>query len=137
MGTGTDLTQSLSQEIAALKAQLDQRAQEIEAREQYVAKLEHENHVLRKLVFGPRSEKDGIDLSLAAAGRQPLLFVQEIALAAKRLAEEKQLTATVELKSEGFGPRRHGRRKLFPIFCRAWKPRSRSSQCNGCAAARR
>lgn len=107
MGTGPDLTQSLWTEIAALKAQLDQRAQ-------YVAKLEHENHVLRKLVFGPHTEKESIDLSLAAAGRQPFLFVQEIALAAKRLAEEKHLTATVELKSEGGSPRRHGRRKLLP-----------------------
>ena len=101
-------------EIAALKARLEVRAQESEAREQYVAKLEHENHVLRKMVFGPRTEKESVDLSLAAAGRQPFLFVQEIALAAQRLAEEKGVTASLELKSEGTAPRRHGRRKQFP-----------------------
>ena len=121
MGTGEELTQSLWREIAALKANLEERerllAQRdalIARRDELVAKLEHQVATLTKLVFGPRSEKQSVDLTLAAAGRQPFLFLQEIALSAKKLAEEKQIQATVTLVSEGKPAPRHGRRKLFP-----------------------
>jgi transposase len=121
MGTSRELTDSQWREIAALKADLLERdrllAQRdvlLQKRDELVAKLEHQVATLTKLVFGPRSERQIVDLSLAAAGRQPFLFLQEIALAAKKLAEEKEVRATVTLVSEEKPAPRHGRRKLFP-----------------------
>ena len=108
--------QAVWSEIAALKAELDRRAHELSARELRIEQLEHQVATLRKLVFGPRSEQDrtAVDQSLAVAGRQPFLFIEEIALAAKRLAEEKELKATVELNREAKPARRRGRRTSFP-----------------------
>ena len=84
MTSGSNLTptmvtaQALWSEIAALKAELD-------AREQLIGRLEHQVAALRKLVFGPRSERDcqAVDQALSVAGRQPFLFLEEIALEAK------------------------------------------------------
>jgi len=115
--------QSQWREIAALKAALLERDRLLAERDAHlrrqdelVAKLEHEVTTLKKLVFGPRSEKQSHDdlAALTAAGRQPFLFLQEIALSAKKLAEEKQIQATVTLVSEEKPAPRHGRRKLFP-----------------------
>jgi transposase len=98
------------QQNAALLAQLALRDREIASLRGNIAKLEHNVAVLTKMVFGPRSEKSAVDPA-AANGRQGHLFLEEIAAAAKALAEEKQVVATVELKSEGTpsAPRR-GRR---------------------------
>jgi transposase len=105
--------QQLLAEIAALKAAFKV---ELDAREQRINALEHQITTLKRVVFGPRSEKDrdGVDRSLAVAGRQPFLFVEEIARAAQRLAEEQSLIATVELKREGRPAPRKSRRTSFP-----------------------
>jgi transposase len=105
-------------QIATLILQLTTKDREIAALRDDVTKLhgditklEHNVAVLTKMVFGPRSEKSPVE-SAAANGRQGHLFLEEIAAAAKALAEEKQVVATVELKSEGSptAPRR-GRRQ--------------------------
>lgn len=101
--------QLLRAEIAALKATLG-------AREQRIGELEHQVTALKRMVFGPRSEKDrdAVDRELSVAGRQPFLFLEEIARSAQRLAEEQSLIATVELKREGKPAPRKPRRTSFP-----------------------
>ena len=116
MGTGEALTQSLWQENAALKAALLERARLLAQREELVAKLEHQVAVLTKLVFGPKSERqvERVDLALTAGGRQPFLFLTEIAAQAQQLAEQKQVVATVELKRAGKPAALKARRTTFP-----------------------
>ena len=85
-------------------------------RDELVAQLEQQLAVLTKMVFGPRSEKqlESVDLSLAAGGRQPFLFLKEIAAQAQKLAEEKEVVATVELKHAAKPVAKKARRTTFP-----------------------
>lgn len=98
------------QTITTREAEIARQRDEIAARDEAIARLEQHNRLLAKLVFGPSSEKRPplpIDSTL-----QGNLFLKEIAAEAARLAEQCQVTATVEVRAH-VRPRK-GRRSAFP-----------------------
>ena len=96
--------------ISTHEVEIARQRAEIAARDEAIARLEHNNQVLTKLIFGTKSEKR---LPLSADGSlQGNLFLKEIAAEAARLAEEHRVVATVEVAAH----QRHkkGRRSAFP-----------------------
>ncbi len=92
------------QQNAELLAQVVLKDREVAELRQRVSHLEHNVTVLTKMVYGPRSERSAADPTADASRLQGHLFLAEIAAAAKALAEEKQVIATVALKSDGPQP---------------------------------
>lgn len=118
--------QALLQQIDALRthvderdAQLVERDQEIETLQAHAKALEASNarllnncEVLRKLVFGPSSEKRRPAPKPEELGA--FLPFAEIIAAAKRTAEEKDAEVTVEVKAHQRTRKGKGRRSTFP-----------------------
>src|SRR4030042_4399681 len=78
---------------------IKQQAETIGHQSEEISRLEHNNEVLRKLVFGKKSEKRR---PVGEAALQGHLFFQELAAEASRLAERHGVSAT----GEGAAPRR-------------------------------
>lgn len=97
---------TLPDDITALKSLVVAHRQEI-------ARLEHNNRLLAKLVFGRSSEKGSPPASPEAV-LQGHLFAQEIAAEAARLADELGVTATVEIPAHARRVHKKGRRTSFP-----------------------
>jgi transposase len=104
-----DDVETLRSFVASL-SQAHQR--ELEQRDVRIQQLEHENRLLRRELFAPKSERrPQADVQLAP-GQMALLF-PELIEAAERLADEKLVTGSIELREHGRfeKPRR---RKQFP-----------------------
>ena len=102
----------LSTENATLRRALDTKAQEIAARDQVIAQLRHNLEVLRRMLFGPQSEKRGPALSDAEG--QQLLALGELAAQAEAAATAQDAKAKVEVTPGTEKPKKAGRRSTFP-----------------------
>ena len=99
----------LPSDVESLKALLLKERAEYEAR---IAQLEHAVNVLTKIQFTPKSERrPGAGFALGP-GQMHLLF-PELIEAAERVADEKQVEGSVEIRSRGQG-KAPKRRKYFP-----------------------
>ena len=97
--------QGLPNDLAALKAIIGEQQERI-------ARLEHENRLLRKEVFAPKSERRPSSDFALAPGQMALLF-PELVEAAERVADEMQVEGVVEVRATGqVGVPK--RRKHFP-----------------------
>jgi transposase len=99
----------LPHDIDSLRALVVAHRQTIGQQRDEIARLEHNNQVLTKLIFGRKSEKRP---PLAESALQEHLFFKEIAAEAARLAERHSVVATVEVPAHT--RRKKGRRSRFP-----------------------
>jgi transposase len=99
-------------ENAVLRSELDAKARAVAERDQEIARLRHNLEVLRKMLFGPQSEKRGAPVSDAAG--QQMLALGEVAAQAERSAQQTGATATVDVQPAAKKPKKAGRRTTFP-----------------------
>jgi len=95
----------LPSDVEALKAI-------VTAQQERIAQLEHENRLLRKEVFAPKSERRPSSDFALEPFQMHLLF-PELVEAAERVADEKSVAGEVELRSQGKA-KRPKRRIDFP-----------------------
>ena len=103
-------TFELPHDIESLKALVLAHLQTIGHQSEEIARLEHNNEILTKLIFGKKSEKRP---PIGEAAMQEHLFVQEIAAEAARLAERHGVAATVQVAAHT-RQKKNGRRSTFP-----------------------
>ena len=99
-------------ENATLRRDLDVKAREVAARDQVIAQLRHNLEVLRKMLFGPQSERRGPATSDAAG--QQMLALGELVAKAEAAAAAQGTSAKVEVKPGTEKPKKAGRRSTFP-----------------------
>lgn len=99
----------LPRDIEALKALIATHLQTIEHLSETVARLEHNNEVLRKTIFGRKSERRPPEDPGALQGA---LFLHELQEQASRLAAQHHVTATVQVTAHE--RKKKGRRSEFP-----------------------
>jgi transposase len=99
----------LPRDSESLQALVLTHLETIQRQSEEIARLEHNNQVLTKLIFGKRSEKRAPQPDNAA---QEHLFVQQIAAEAARLAERHGVAASVQVAAHT--RRKKGRRSEFP-----------------------
>ena len=102
-------------ENTTLRAQLDTRAKELAERDQEIVRLRHNLEVLRRMVFGPQSEKRGAPTPTTPG--QQRLALGEVAVAAEVAAQAQGATAKVKVSPAPVdAPKRRkaGRRATFP-----------------------
>ncbi len=125
-------TLQLPSDIDALKALVVSHVQTIEHQSETIARLEHNNQVLTKLIFGKKSEKRAASDGTAL---QQNLFFQDLAAQASRLAERHQVEATVQVAAHA--RQKKGRRSHFPEHLPVvrtvseLKPGDRTCACGG------
>jgi transposase len=85
---------------------------EVALRDERIAQLEHENRLLRKELFAPKSERRPSSGFTLAPGQMHLLY-PELIEAAERVADEKKVRGQVEIISVGQS-KAPKRRKHFP-----------------------
>ena len=98
------LPTDLPEDIEALKALVLRQHQEI-------AELQQDVRVLRRLVFGPSSERRVPPETPVLQGS---LFFREIAAEAARFAQEHRAQVTVEVQAHHRKAKKNGRRTSFP-----------------------
>lgn len=103
-------TLELPHDIETLKTLVVTHLQTITHQSETIALLKHNNEVLKKLIFGKKSEKRP---AVDQAALQESLFFQELAAEASRLAEQRGVAATVEVAAHT-RPKKKGRRSEFP-----------------------
>lgn len=99
----------LPHDADALRAIVLAHHQTIQAQRDEIARLEQDNRLLRKMVFGKKGEKRPLIPESALQGH---LFFKEIAAEAARLAERHKAAATVEVAAHT--RQKKGRRSEFP-----------------------
>jgi len=104
-----DAPHELPHDIESLRALVVAGLETIGHQSEEIARLEHNNQLLRKLVFGKKSEKRP---PVGEGALQEHLFIQEIAAEASRLAERHGVSATVEVAAHT--RKKKGRRSTFP-----------------------
>src|SRR4030042_3724211 len=104
-----DAPHELPHNIESLRVLVLTPLQTIHHQYEEIARLEHNNEVLRKLVFGKKSEKRR---PVGEAALQGHLFFQELAAEASRLAERHGVAASVEVAAHT--RKKKGRRSAFP-----------------------
>ena len=100
-------TSQLPVDIASLEEQLAEKNARI-------ADLQQQLRVLRKLIFGPRSEKRRLCEEESVPLHEGYLFARELAEEAERLAAEKNVQASVEVTRPPRPRKKTARRKKFP-----------------------
>lgn len=124
-----DLVHDLPTDPQALQALV------LKLREQ-VQRLEHDNRLLHKIAFGPKSEKRPIRVTGEGAP-QGWLFAQEIIAEAARLAEEHPADIEVTIPAHTRRRRKKGRRNSFPAELPVVRttcelaPEDRTCDCGG------
>jgi len=102
-------TPQLPDDVESLKSLIAAHLQTILEQSETIARLEHNNQILARLVFGKKSERR---LPAAGGELQQNLFVRELAAEASRLAEQRGVAATVEVVAHT--RKKKGRRSEFP-----------------------
>jgi transposase len=126
-------TFDLPHDIESLRALVLTHAETITRQSEEISRLEHNNEVLTKLIFGKKSEKRPPVGELAA---QEHLFVRELAAEASRLAERHGVEATVRVAAHQ-RQKKSGRRSTFPEHLPVvrtvseLKPEERKCACGG------
>jgi transposase len=111
---------------------IEQQSATITHQSEKIARLEHNNQVLTRLIFGKKSEKRSPAGETASQGH---LFLKEIAAEAARLAERHGVAVTVEVAAHR--RRKRGRRRDFPEHLPVvrtvseLKPEERTCACGG------
>ena len=124
-----DLTHELPTDSQALQALV------LELRER-IQRLEHNNRLLRKIAFGPSSEKRPIRVTGEGAP-QGWLFAPEIVAEAARLAETNDADVEVTIPAHTRQRRKKGRRSSFPADLPVVRttcelaPEHRTCECGG------
>jgi transposase len=124
-----DLAQDLPTDPEALQALV------LKLREQ-IQRLEHNNRLLHKIAFGPKSEKRPIHVT-GEGLPQGWLFAQEIIAEAASLAEKNAAEITVSIPAHKRRRGKNGRRKNFPAELPVVRttcelpPESRTCDCGG------
>lgn len=122
----------LPDDIESLKALVVTHLQTIESQSEKISELAHTNELLRKLVFGKKSERRP---PMDADALQGSLFLRELAEQASRLAEQHKVIATVQVASHE--RKKTGRRSEFPPHLPVvettseLKPEDRTCVCGG------
>jgi hypothetical protein len=122
----------LPDDIESLKALVATHLQTIESQSEKISELAHTNELLRKLVFGKKSERRP---PMDADALQGSLFLRELAEQASRLAEQHKVIATVQVASHN--RKKTGRRSEFPPHLPVvetiseLKPEDRTCACGG------
>ena len=133
-------TPRLPHDIESLKAlvvshlhTIEHQSERIGRQSEEIARLEHNNQVLTKMIFGPKSEKrppGGEDVL------QESLFFQQLTAEASRLAERHAVAATVQVAAY-VRQKKKGRRSEFPEHLPVvqttseLKPEDRTCACGG------
>ena len=126
-------TPQLPHDIESLKALVVTHLQKIEHQAETIARLEHNNQILTKLIFGKKSEKRP---PVGQDALQESLFFQELAAEASRLAERHGVAATVQVAAHT-REKKKGRRSSFPDHLPVvrtvteLKPDERTCACGG------
>ena len=126
-------TLELPHDIDSLKALVVAHRMTIGRQSEEIARLEHNNQILTKLIFGKKSEKRP---PVGEAALQEHLFFQEIAAEAARLAEQHGVEATVQVAAHA-RQKKKGRRSSFPEHLPVvrtvseLKPEERTCACGG------
>lgn len=127
-----ELPRDLPDDIESLKGLVVTHLQTIEHQSETIARLEHNNQVLTKLIFGKKSEKRP---PVGESVLQEHLFFQELAAEASRLAEQHAVAATVQVAPHTRVKK--GRRSSFPEHLPVvrtvseLKPDERTCACGG------
>ena len=125
-------TPQLPHDIESLRALVVTHLQTIGHQSETIARLEHNNQVLTKMIFGKKSEKRP---PVGQAALQANLFFQELAAQASRLAEQHGVAATVQVAAHT--REKKGRRSTFPEHLPVvrtvseLKPDDRTCGCGG------
>jgi transposase len=123
----------LPHDVESLKALVVSHLQTIERQSETIARLEHNNQVLTKMIFGTKSEKRP---PAEPGALQGSLFLQELAAEASRLAARNGVSATVQVAAHVRGKKK-GRRSQFPEHLPVvqtvseLKPEDRRCACGG------
>jgi transposase len=126
-------TLELPHDIESLRSLVVAHLQTIEHQSEEIARLEHNNQVLTKLIFGKKSEKRP---PVGDTALQANLFFQEIAAEASRLAQQYGVAATVQVAAHT-RVKKKGRRSAFPEHLPVvrtvseLKPDERTCACGG------
>jgi transposase len=128
-------TLELPHDVVALRALVVAHLQTIAHQSEEIARLEHNNEVLTKMIFGRKNEKRP---PVGEAALQESLFLQEIAAEAARLAEKHGVEATVQVAAHTRqNQKKKGRRSSFPEHLPVirtvseLKPEERTCACGG------
>lgn len=109
---------ALRELVTSLRTQVTSSRAQVSTLQERVQFLEHNVEVLRKLVFGPRSEKrteaDLPPQELENGLCQGHLFLAQLAADAERAAAELGATSSLELVRDEKPKAKKGRRKHFP-----------------------
>ncbi len=100
----------LPDDVESLKSLVATHLQTITRQSEEIARLEHNTQVLRKMIFGPKSEKRPPTGPDALQGS---LFLQELKAQASRLAARHGVEATVQVAAH-VRTKKKGRRSEFP-----------------------
>jgi transposase len=100
----------LPDDVESLKSLVATHLQTITRQSEEIARLEHNTQVLRKMIFGPKSEKRPPTGPDALQGS---LFLQELKAQASRLAARHGVEATVKVAAH-VRAKKKGRRSEFP-----------------------
>ena len=125
-------SESLKALVVSHLQTIEQQSQTIGRQSEAIARLEHNNQILTKLIFGKKSEKRP---PVGAGALQESLFVQELAAEASRLAERHGVQATVEVAAHTRVKK--GRRSAFPEHLPVvrtvseLRPEERTCACGG------
>ncbi len=111
-------TPELPHDIESLKALVVTHLQTIEHQSETIARLEHNNQVLTRLIFGKKSEKRP---PVGEGALQESLFFQEIAAEASRPAQQHGVEATVQVAAHTRVKKGPGAAR-FPSTC-PWSER--------------
>ena len=97
-------------DVESLKSLITTHLQTIHEQTETIARLEHNNQILTRLVFGKKNERR---VPVEGSELQQSLFVRELAAEASRLAEQRGVVASVEVAAHT-RTKKKGRRGEFP-----------------------
>src|SRR5213596_2581884 len=126
-------TQEVPDDVESLKTLIAAHLHTIREQSDTIARLEHNNQILTRLIFGKKSEKR---VPAEESGLQQNLFLRELAAEASRLAEQRGVVASVEVAAHT-RTKKKGRRGEFPAHLPVvrtvseLKAEDRSCACGG------
>ena len=103
-------TESLKALVVTHLQTIEHQSERLGRQSEEIARLEHNNQILAKLIFGKKSEKRP---PVGEGALQESLFFQQLAAEASRLAERHGVAATVHVAAHT-RVKKKGRRSSFP-----------------------
>lgn len=106
--------EALKRQLAVVEQALGEALGHNQALRARNEKLEHDNQVLFRIAFGPKSERRVDEVAQESNPLQGWLFVADLVESAERLAEQTNAQTHLELRSPARPSSRPVRRKQFP-----------------------